>query len=117
MPTVKPTILVVGEWPFSASDCASVAGDVGYELIKTPDRLGAASALAQKKPSVLLLGPSWPKEPQGIGGLLEVLRSDWHLHDIPILAAVDDDDDVAIREAYRRGCDDVLLARKDDLRE
>lgn len=112
---MKSLILIVGEHPLPTQQLESIAKSLEYDIVSAPDHAAALSTLTETRPKVLLLGKGWyQKGEPAQEGLIEALRGDWRLHDLPLLAAVDEGDDQAVREAFRRGCDDILLPRVEE---
>lgn len=120
---MRPRLLVVGEWPLPQGELEPIVRGAGYELSHAPvggnpGYRRALVALLGQRPDLVLLAYSWyTGGTKGIGGLIETLRSQGALHDVPILAVVDEAHDAAILEAFQRGCDDVVPCDPVALRE
>jgi CheY-like chemotaxis protein len=115
--------MVVGEWPLPQAEFEPLAREAGYQVSHVPAKGNpgyrrALVALLNQRPSLVILGRSWYTGGlKGIGGLIENLRGEKSLNDVPVLASVSESHDVAIREAFRRGCDDILPLHPEHMAE
>lgn len=97
-------VLLVGT---GSPGAEAVVQKLGAAVSVAHSREQALSSLLSRKPSALFLSAGWHQD-NGISGLIEAIRGDWRLHDVPILAAIGAPP-AEVEDAFRRGCDDVVV--------
>jgi two-component system, cell cycle response regulator len=99
-------VLIADADPFNLRFLSELCGNLGYEVVTAAEGEAVLTILARTRPGVLLLDVALP----GIDGLqlLQIIKSDSGLGDLPVLLVTAETDEGARREGLRLGAHDYV---------